>query len=345
MNNSIEIKHAISQLYSRVKQFKQKNKDTWNFRCPVCGDSDKSKTKARGNIYQNGKGNFSYKCFNCGESKSVQQFLKENFKDLYDEYRFSIFKERKEQERQEKLLYAPATDTFDKTLLVPAEKSLEARIYLSGRMIPENKWKYFYYCKKIGSFIRANRSDGKYERIKDEGEYIVTPIINWVTSSGKEVIQSVCCRSIAKDRESRNIRYIHAKFRDDCLHDQVVWGLNEIDLRKPIICTEGIFDALFLDNAIAMLTSVKILKGYDDHQIIYLLDNEPRNKEIVKIAENHANAGRTIALLPSKYLNYGKDINDFILKKISIQEIQKDILSHTYSGPRAILEIQRWRKI
>ena len=341
--NTIELKHAISQLFSKVQQFKRKSHNSWNFRCPVCGDSDKSKTKARGNIYQNSKGGFSFKCFNCGESKSVQQFLKENFKELYDEYRMAIFKDRKEQEQQQRAIYKPATDYFDKTLLTPAEKVLAARIYLAGRMIPEDKWKYFYYCKKVGSFIRANRGDGKYDKIKDEGEFLVTPIINWITSTDREVVQSVCCRNISKDPNA--LRYIHAKFRDDCLYDQVIWGLNEIDKSRPIICCEGIFDAIFLDNAIALLTSVKTVKGYDNCQLVYLLDNEPRNKDIVKIAEKHAHEGRTISILPSKYLEYGKDINDFIKNNCSVQDIQKDILMNTYSGPRAILEIQKWRKI
>lgn len=342
-NHTIEIKHAISQLFSRVQQFKQRGTNAWNFRCPICGDSEKSKTKARGNIFQNSKGNFSFKCFNCGESKSAQQFLKENFKELYDEYRMSIFKDRKEQENQQKEIYAPATDCFDKTLLVPAEKSLEARVYLEERMIPKDKWKYFYYCKAVGSFIRENRTDGKYDKMKDQGEYLVTPIINWVARTGKEVVQSVCCRNLSKDPKA--LRYIHAKFRDDCLHDQVVWGLNSIDKYKPIICCEGIFDALFLDNALAMLTCVKTLHGYDNCQLIYLLDNEPRNKEIVKIAEQHARLGRTISILPEKYLDFGKDINDFVRNKCDIQTIQSDILLHSYSGPRAILEIQKWRKI
>lgn len=342
-DNTIELKHAISQLYSRVKLFKQKGTNSWNFRCPICGDSEKSQTKARGNIYQNSKGGFSFKCFNCGEAKSVQQFLKENFKDLYDEYRLAIFKDRKEQEKQQKKIFRPATDCFDKTLLVPAEKVLKARIYLTDRKIPEDKWKYFYYCDQLGSFVKANRSDGKYDdRIKDQGEWLVTPIINWVTSTDREVVQAVCCRNLDK---ASDYRYQHAKFRDDCMHDQVVWGLDQIDKNKPIICVEGIFDALFLDNAIAMLTSVKVLQGYENCQVIYLLDNEPRNKDIVKIAEKHAKAGRTIAILPEKYLEFGKDINDLVKKNCNVQKLQSDILSHSYSGPRAILEIQKWKKI
>lgn len=339
MDNTIELVHTLNQLRSRVQRFKA-GKMTWNFRCPVCGDSDKSKTKARGNIYQNSKGGFSYKCFNCGESKSAQQFLKENFKDLYDEYRLAIFKDRK-QTFTPKQIYVPS-NAFDKTLLTPAEESLEARIYLNSRKIPVEAWKYFYYCTQVGTFIRSNRDDGHYDNIRDGEQYIVTPIKSWIASSDREVVQAVCCRAIAPDAK---VRYIHGKFRDDCVEDQVIWGLDRIDKSRPIIALEGIFDALFIDNAIALLTSVKIVRGYDNSEIIYVLDNEPRNKDIVKIAEKHAAAGRTISLLPEKYLDYGKDVNDYIKNGLDVQTIKNDIISHCYSGPRAVLEIQHWRKI
>lgn len=342
-DHTIELKYAISQLYSRVKQFKQKSSNSWNFRCPICGDSEKSKTKARGNIYQNTKGGFSFKCFNCGEAKSVQQFLKENYKDLYDEYRFSILKERKEIQEESRKVFRPLKDSFDKALLIPADKHIRARSYLVSRQIPQDKWKYFYYCNTLGSFIKSNRNDSRYDRIKDDGEFLVTPIINWIASNRKEVVQAVCCRNIGEGNEK--FRYIHAKFRDDCVEDQVIWNLDKIDRNKPIICVEGIFDALFLDNAIALLTSSKVVKGYDNCQLIYLLDNEPRNKEIVKVAENHARAGRTISILPPSYQKYGKDINEYIKKGICIQKIQSDILLYSYNGPRAILEIQKWKRI
>lgn len=341
-DNTIEIKYAISQLSSRVQRFAVYGADKWNFRCPICGDSNKSRTKARAWIYQNNKGNFSYKCFNCGESMSVQRLLKEYFSDLYEEYRMSVFKDRSHIVNTQRKIYSPETE-FKFDLLVEAAKSGKATTFLKNRMIPESMWKHFFYCDKVGSLIKNNRTDGKYdERIKDNGEFLVSPIYNWIEGTDKKVVQSLCCRNLDV---GSSYRYIHAKLRDDCVEDQVIWGLDLIDTSKPIICCEGIFDAVFLDNAIGMLTSVKTLRGYKDSSVIYLIDNEPRNKDIVKIVKGHIAAGRTVSLLPEKYLLLGKDVNEYIKNGVDKLDLMNDIMAHAYSGPRAALEFERWKKI
>lgn len=340
-DHTIELKYAIQQLCSRVQMFRVKSPTEWNFRCPICGDSQKSKTKARGWIYQNQKGNFSYKCFNCGANQSVQQLLKENFIDLYEEYRLSIFKDRSHINNTPKKVFVPDSE-FNFSLLKKSSESKEAKEFLSKRMIPEEKWNNFYYCEKLGSLIRQSRNDGRYDKIGDTGKFLVTPIYNWIDGTDKLVVQAICARNL--DTESK-LRYIHAKLRDDCLDNQVIFGLNQIDTTKTIIACEGIFDSVFIDNSIAMLTSVKVLKGYKESKVIYLIDNEPRNKDIVKIVKAHIENGRTVSLLPEKYLRYGKDINDYILAGLRKEEIYNDIINHSWSGPRAILEFELWKKI
>ena len=42
----------ISKIQPRLQQFKKKRDYLFNFRCPVCGDSKKSKTKARAYLYR-----------------------------------------------------------------------------------------------------------------------------------------------------------------------------------------------------------------------------------------------------------------------------------------------------
>lgn len=343
-DNIVEIRFAINQLSTRVQLFKQKSQNEWSMRCPVCGDSQKSKTKARGSIYLNSKGNYSYHCFNCAYSASVQQFLKEMFSDIYQQYRLAIFKDKPSNENNDilKKKYAPDSDKFDFSLTEPVFEVPIASKYLKTRCIPELYWDTnFLYCNKIGSFIKSNRTDGKYDKISDSGDWLITPIIG-ESEFNKKVVQAVCCRNL--DNASK-MRYIHAKLRDDCIDDQVIWGLYNIDSSKPVIACEGIFDAILLDNAIALLTSVKTVKNRDDWNIIYLIDNEPRNKEIVKIVERHISAGRTISLLPNKYLKFGKDINDYIKSGIAKEQIMDDIIKHTYNGARAFLEFNNWRKI
>ena len=49
----------------QLKLFKKKSDGLYNFRCPYCGDSQKSRTKARGYVFRK-KNDLFYKCHNCG---------------------------------------------------------------------------------------------------------------------------------------------------------------------------------------------------------------------------------------------------------------------------------------
>ena len=46
---------------SQLSRFKKTNDFLWNFRCPYCGDSQKSTTKARGFVFRKEQ-NLIYKC-------------------------------------------------------------------------------------------------------------------------------------------------------------------------------------------------------------------------------------------------------------------------------------------
>ena len=63
--NLIDSKY-IGLVSSRLQKFKKVKSDLYNFRCPICGDSQRNKNKARGYIYPV-KGNTNYKCHNCGD--------------------------------------------------------------------------------------------------------------------------------------------------------------------------------------------------------------------------------------------------------------------------------------
>jgi len=69
----IDVKY-INLCSSVLERFKQKRTNLWNFRCPICGDSKKSKTKCRGFVYEK-KNKYFYKCFNCNYGTSFNKFL------------------------------------------------------------------------------------------------------------------------------------------------------------------------------------------------------------------------------------------------------------------------------
>ena len=76
---------------ARLEKFKRTKDNLYNFRCPFCGDSKKNKNKTRGYLFQK-KGDFIFKCHNCGESKSFSIFLKEIDPTLHSQYTVEKYK-------------------------------------------------------------------------------------------------------------------------------------------------------------------------------------------------------------------------------------------------------------
>ena len=65
----------IGLVSSRLQKFKKVKADLYNFRCPICGDSQKHKNKARGYMYPV-KADMNFKCHNCGASSTLSNFIK-----------------------------------------------------------------------------------------------------------------------------------------------------------------------------------------------------------------------------------------------------------------------------
>ena len=89
----IDIRY-INLISNRLHKFKRVKPDLYNFRCPICGDSEKSKNKSRGYLYGI-KNNTNYKCHNCGISLSFSNFLKKVDNALHKEYVMEKFKDEK----------------------------------------------------------------------------------------------------------------------------------------------------------------------------------------------------------------------------------------------------------
>ena len=88
MVDIVELKYAM-MLSNRLDRFKVKNSNPYkiNFRCHICGDSQKSKIKARGWLLEsNNTHTFTYFCHNCGASQSFNNFLKNIDNILYNDY-------------------------------------------------------------------------------------------------------------------------------------------------------------------------------------------------------------------------------------------------------------------
>ncbi len=90
MSGYIDLNY-ISKIQPRLQQFKKKREYLFNFRCPVCGDSKKSKTKARAYLYRV-KNDMFFKCHNCSASHNLANLIKLVDRPLYDQYILERYK-------------------------------------------------------------------------------------------------------------------------------------------------------------------------------------------------------------------------------------------------------------
>ena len=326
----IDVKY-IQLISSRLQKFKKVKPHLYNCRCPICGDSQKNKSKARGYFYRV-KNNTNYKCHNCGLNISFNNFLKQFDEPTHKQYVFEKFKEGKTgkgfvSESPEDIFSKVNTSkpTFKKKVKIDLPSAFDVEVskrYLNTRAIFEGK---FYYAKNFQEFVNTLKP-GSFENTKFGEQRIVIPLIR----DGKLI--GLQGRALS----TNPVKYLTIMLDEDELK---VYGLDSIDKEKPVYVTEGPFDSTFLRNAIAMCGSDVDLSTLD-YQFIYVYDNEPRNKQIVDRISNQIDSGNSIVIWPSNIRD--KDINDMILSGHNVKDV---VESNTYQGLEAKLKFTVWKKV
>jgi hypothetical protein len=127
--------------------------------------------------------------------------------------------------------------------------------------------------------------------------------------------------------------------------DKLIYGLDTINQSQVIQIVEGPIDSLFLNNTIASgdANLNKTAESMNVENVVLVFDNEPRNKEIVKMVQTAIKAGRKVVIWPDTM--QGKDINEMIQNGVSAGEVQDIISNNTFQGVKANLKFNYWKKI
>lgn len=337
----IDAKYA-QILGSRLRNFKQKNDYLWNYSCPVCGDSSKNKLKARGYIYRT-KSDLFCKCHNCGHSTNIGNLIKHVDPQLYDEYVLERYKAGATRYNAHKdvseILPEPTKiELLEDDILAPLSRidtldvSHPAVKYVLSRKIPRDKWHLLYFAPKFKKFV--NSVTPKFvEPIIDEHPRMIIP---YFTSAGK------CFAFQGRSYGEEDPKYYTIKINQN---EEKIYGLDRVDYSKRIYVVEGPLDSLFLPNAIAVsgasFNTPTIRKLLTNATIV--MDNEPRNKDIIKQLEKYIELGYSVCMYPDHIKQ--KDINDMILHNgITPDEIIDLINTSTYDNIKAKLKFALWRK-
>ena len=316
----------IGLISSRLQKFKRVKADLYNFRCPICGDSQKHKNKARGYFYQV-KTNTNYKCHNCGVSLSFNNFLKQIDATLHKQYVMEKFKEGHAGGRNfvvEEPKFNFKKPVFKKSLDLPRASEVPiATKYLEKRKINPN---LFYFTSEFQKWTNTHKQT--FNNINKDESRVIIPLHD--TEKNLIGFQG---RSLGPN----SVKYITVMLNEDA---PKIYGLDKIDERKPIYITEGPFDSTFVENSVAMCGSDLDIGSFGWSNYIWVFDNEPRNREIVERIDKTIGRGDKIVIWPKQIVE--KDINDMVLSGHDIMSI---LQSNTYSGLEAKVKFNNWKKV
>jgi hypothetical protein len=84
-------------------------------------------------------------------------------------------------------------------------------------------------------------------------------------------------------------------------------------------------------------------KEIKTRSVIYVMDNEPRNVQVVQTMEKLVQQHKKVCVWP-EHIKY-KDINDMIMGGLDSTEIINIINENSTSGLEAQIRINKWKKI
>ena len=333
MSSYIDLKF-INDLSGRLSQFKKKTDYLFNFRCPHCGDSQKSKTKARAYLYRV-KNDMFFKCHNCGQGQNLANFIKFVDPKLYESYLLERYKKSAPATPKPKFDFKPTkftnqTPIDDLKSIKDLPEDHPARLYCDNRKIPEKYFDKLFLSDKFMTLVNEVKPN-TYKITKDHPRLIIP----FYDTTGK--VFAFQGRAFGKEQP----KYLTIKLDEN---KQKVYGLDKINFQKPIYITEGPIDSLFIDNCLAAGGADLFLKNkIPNENITYIFDNEPRNKEIVKRMYKVIEQDFNVVIWPEEIQL--KDVNDMIKSGLTKLELQDIISKNTYSKLSALTKLNYWKKI
>lgn len=336
MVDVVELQYA-TMLSGRLERFKIKSTNPYkiNFRCPICNDSQKSKTKARAWLLENNKTHtFSFFCHNCGASSPFWKFLKGIDTMAYNDYVAAKYIDKSKAANNnvtvdETKFVTEKPDFGDPLKKIKKISQLAAdhpvKLYINKRQIPANQHYRMYYAPKFMTWINTIIPN-KFEKFEKDHPRLIIPFFD---EKGKMFGLS------ARGFDPNGLRYITIMFEEK----PKVFGLDKVDFKKKYYIVEGAIDSFFLNNSIAMAGADGNAHNLPDGGI-FVFDNEPRNREIHKRIERLIRDGKSVCIWPSSIQE--KDINDMYLS--GLRDIESIIDKNTYKGLEANLKLMSWRK-
>ncbi len=171
--------------------------------------------------------------------------------------------------------------------------SKTAREYLEKRKLNPEK---FYFANKFKEWTNSQKQT--FDTIGGDECRIIIPMYgkdnDLIGFQGRSLVPN-------------SVKYITVMLDEEA---PKIYGLNTIDEKLPVYVVEGPFDSTFVNNSVALCGSDGDVRCLEGSSIVFVYDNEPRNREIVNRISKCISRGESVVIWPSGIVD--KDINDMV---------------------------------
>jgi transcription elongation factor Elf1 len=332
----------IGSISSRLEKFKRKGPNLYNFRCPLCGDSQSNKTKARAYIYEK-KGESRFHCHNCNVTSSVANFIKAVDQSAYNEMQMEKLQGKKSPDQidYEEFIAKMKKPVFMKMgplkgLKKVSQLSPDHRVkqFVESRRIPNPFHAILFSCPNFKQYTN-NLVPGKFDdsSLERDETRLLIPFMD----ANKNV----------HAYQGRALGNSPVKYITIILDESVpkVYGLDRVNFNRTVYVFEGPIDSMFIPNSIATAGGdlVSAIHTFEKNNLVVVYDNEPRSKETIKKLDKAIINGYNVCIWPDNLEH--KDVNDMILAGMSSEFIEYIIKQNTHRDLAAKLALTKWSKV
>lgn len=319
----------------------RKQRDKLNFRCPICGDG-KKKTSKRGYFYLK---QGTYWCWNGGCPANEKGFSGLQFLSIITKKPISQIKTQliKRAGTFENALSGIQVDDekninnlFNDLIQKKEQKKLKQLSLIKDTWVQPPEW-VLQEINKRKIYSSPFIKDTWKLYFDTQSKRLVIP---WTNNYYQ-------LRALTQKQQKQNGKYL---FPPEI--EKPIFGLDNIDTNfKYLFLLEGVFDAIFVKNGLAVgslklsnLQKEILENNYKDYKIVYFMDNqykdESSEKETLKLIKDQPNVN--IFIWPEK-LKAFKDVNETIIYDDNFLKLwsnEKFLTNRIFNGLKARLALR-----
>lgn len=237
------------------KQRIKKSTSGFNFACPYCHDSAVDQHKKRAHVLLSGKFAGRFKCFNCGKGESIPKF----FSDFKQQLALNSLYYIKNHVISPESWYSNQNGSVLTSEVINKDEVTKYAIKRDYIKKVLNLYEIDKYSTPIAYNYLVGRCQFQFNKFLYSPKYNQILILNLVDDNN---IIGFQVKSLGQGKSAKYLTRSLQQLREKILFDNtvipeyinnlsMVFNIFNVNIYKPILVTEGPFDAFLLPNCIA----------------------------------------------------------------------------------------------